>query len=296
MSSTSSNSNTSTQKPEVGDNVKINTVINSEIIEIENGIVSLFDGRKLIWNDEFSTWTLTIQSKDVSFYHNNVGVLPIHAMMQVLINADEEKFKLLCSTNHALRDICTGNLTQEFITKNGNLTKELYAERVKKFVDPDIIEFADPKLSWKQFYEAYIKAKESINNKNPYANEILINNILEKVILSENDIITLMIFAKFIVTNNVISYLYGEIISRFIYENMVNGLKYLFKIQPNLHLYQDQSDKATIDNSLDVVKFFASLNPPLLPNQNAINYADRHGHEDILDFLASLDPPLLPTN
>ncbi len=76
--------------------------------------------------------------------------IEIYAIKNILKEVDHDTFINLCSTNKLINDLCEGNLSEDY----GNLTEELYKERVDKFFSPDIIAYKnfEPNISSREFY------------------------------------------------------------------------------------------------------------------------------------------------
>lgn len=280
------------RKPEIGDYVKIGKFINSEIIDINGNVVTLYDGHSLKWND--INWELVLKSEEISFYQYDVGSLPLYPMLNILINADEEKFKLLCMTNSELNDICKGNLTKEFISKYGNLTEELYEGRVRNYVPAEIITYAKPQYStWREFYTAYKDADNTLH--------LYISNDDEESLQNIFDNGNLLHFLIFFKETNFNDYDYDNYKYLFLSHGNPIILKYILDKDPNIQFTEEHADYTVGQKNLDAAKFLASLDPPVYPSQIAINDLARYPPENkkaqkMLNFYASLNPPLLPTN
>lgn len=280
------------RKPEIGDYVKIGKFINSEIIDINGNVVTLYDGHSLKWNG--INWELVLKSEEISFYQYDVGSLPLYPMLNILINADEEKFKLLCMTNSELNDICKGNLTKEFISKYGNLTEELYEGRVRNYVPAEIITYAKPQYStWREFYTAY---KDADNTLHLYTDDDVNDEETLQKIFNYGNFLHFLIFANETNFDDYESYK-----NLFISSNDPIILKYVLDKNPNIQFDREYADYAASIMQYESAKFLASLDPPVLPNQTLINDLARYPPENkraqkMLNFYASLNPPLLPTN
>ena len=280
-------SSSSDRRPQVSDYVKIGNIVDSEIIDISNNIITLQDGRKLLYNTEMNSWMLTVKSSEVTFYEYNVGDISVYPMINILVNAEHKDFQALCSTNRAMRNICSGKGSAELIKKYGsNLTEEMYHNRVKKWIHPDIIEFRDTKKSWKEFYEQYIKSKNILNERE-HLNDA---DLMEDIMVNGN-IIELILFT--LESNYIFDY---DELEATILNNHVKMMKYILKRQPNIIIPQELINDSTMYGNLSMAKFFASMTPPRLPSQDAVNMAKQNRHTQILEFLATLNPSLLPTN
>ncbi len=81
--------------------------------------------------------------------------LPIYVQLELLARVDDEKFRLLCSSNKELRKICLGKQTSEEIAIEGNRSEFLYEARCKDKFTQDVIELRryEPGITWKEFYD-----------------------------------------------------------------------------------------------------------------------------------------------
>ena len=100
--------------------------------------------------------------------------LSIYAQLELLARADDEKFRLLCSSNKELRKICLGKQTSDEIAVEGNRTEFLYEARCRDKFTQDVIDLRryEPGISWKEFYDRisiFMLYKHDYNLANYYA-------------------------------------------------------------------------------------------------------------------------------
>ncbi len=296
-SSTASNFSNSTNLPDLHDYVKIGNILDSEVVEIEGNIYKLFNGNSLMYVNGKWKLLIDIEPENIKFYKKDFGVLNPYLMVQILINVPDVEFKHLCVTNSEISNICSGKMTDEMKQKHGDLTKDVYEGRSKKWISPDIIEFGKRNLSWRDFYNKYMQSKAFVDGI------VEGNTVLEVVeeLVDNDDLIGFIYF-----TEDTDNYFTGSELDKIIIYNRMDMLKYVLGRQPDA-LTQYHADTATYTYQPEMIQFLAEMG--LLPNQDAVDHlgeilaTDHYLSDDkraqiqeSLNFLASLTPPLLPQN
>ena len=94
------------------------------------------------------------------------------AIKQILVQADENGIKNLCSTNKRFSSLCG----------NQNFMEGVYRQKVENTISQDIINLREPSMSWKEFYTRVVNFK----NKPLYVNIYCKNGDLLEIKLYAN--------------------------------------------------------------------------------------------------------------
>lgn len=260
-----------TTEIEIGDTIEIPGFVDSEVIDIFGNIYQLRDGNQIMNNN--GEWKLLVNiglnKLRVRKGNENTPILPLVELLKV---AEEPEFRKLCSTNYMLNKICSNKLTNEEKSKYGNLTEEMYEERCKNFIEKDFIEYRNPNLTWKQFYDQYIMfLKDYPDFQTEYNRNIVYGYYdqreIEEFIIKSLDDYNIFLFISIIQT---------------------------FRRYINRFGYSDIFYHAMNHENINFLKFLTKNN--ILPDQNDLNFAKYHGKTKVLEYYASLNPPILPTN
>lgn len=93
---------------------------------------------------------------------SSIADLSLPQKAQLLSAVDRNTFNKLCNLNKEYSQICNGTLQAETIKEYGTLTETMYENRVKKFFDEDIQKFAEPGMTWREFYKRISQFYEKI--------------------------------------------------------------------------------------------------------------------------------------
>ena len=187
-----------------------------------------------------------------------IETLSLYQKVQLLSTVDRSAFNKLCNLNREYSEICNGTLPPSIIRQYGTLTETMYENRVKKFFDEDIQKFAEPGMTWREFYQRISKLYEEFE-KIFFSNTIYMDILLESY-CKENKLMELKIISNIktpsgqkLLPDPEIGLYYAVV------NNNVEFLKWLISegIMPEKIDY----DNALVKNHQDIVNIILSVNP-----------------------------------
>lgn len=90
--------------------------------------------------------------------------LPQYLKYEVLIKSSIQDFPNLCRINKEISEICSGNLSESTKSLYGDqITEILYRDRSEKYFDDEVINFKEPDMSWRKFYNRILKFYEKLD-------------------------------------------------------------------------------------------------------------------------------------
>lgn len=210
--------------------------------------------------------------------------LSLYQKVQLLSTVDRGTFNKLCNLNREYSEICNGTLPPSIVKRYGTLTETMYENRVKKFFDDDIQKFAEPGMTWREFYQRISKMYEEFE-KNILSNTVYMDILLENY-CKENKLMELKIMSNIKRPNGRGVFPTPEVALYYaVVNNNVDLLKWLIseEIMPEKIDY----DNALAKGKQDIVNIILSTNPNFTPDIDTAYYALQEGNLELLKTLYS---------
>ncbi len=185
--------------------------------------------------------------------------LPNELIVEILSNTDEETFDQLCQSPE-FRSYCSAKSV---------FYELIYEEKSKRRLSPDIIEFKEERMSWREFYDRIMHLILNIRNINVVK------------LAMEGKFIELKVHYK--LRESIFP---GRVADHVARKGDLDMLKWLNErgVRPN----KDGADWAAAKGYIHILKWLASLSPPegpILPTIFGARLAQINHRNDVVEWL-----------